>query len=62
MFQAEYTEECLQWVQVNYNDNRPVVEILDGRTSVFSVLNEVGILQLHKHVAHVHEVNHTHVR
>ena len=40
--QKEYTEECLQWIPVNYSDNRPCIDILDGRASVFSLLNEVG--------------------
>ncbi|XP_070204320.1 unconventional myosin-XIX-like isoform X2 [Littorina saxatilis] len=38
--QKEYTEECLQWVPVACMDNRPCVNILDGRASIFSLLNE----------------------
>nr|KAG5690058.1 hypothetical protein BaRGS_016366 [Batillaria attramentaria] len=38
--QAEYAEECIQWVSVDYSDNRPCVDILDGRASIFSLLNE----------------------
>ncbi|XP_076453180.1 unconventional myosin-XIX-like [Babylonia areolata] len=38
--QMEYQEECLHWEPIDYNDNRPCVNLLDGRFSVFGLLNE----------------------
>lgn len=39
--QTEYEDECITWIPISVNDNQSCVDLLDGRLSIFSILNEV---------------------
>ncbi|PVD32922.1 hypothetical protein C0Q70_08369 [Pomacea canaliculata] len=38
--QTEYEDECITWIPISVNDNQSCVDLLDGRLSIFSILNE----------------------
>ncbi|KAK3587120.1 hypothetical protein CHS0354_006760 [Potamilus streckersoni] len=38
--QKEYEEECVEWSHINYTDNQPCLDLLEGQASVFGLLNE----------------------
>ena len=40
-FQEEYQKEGIDWSFQNFVDNRPCLDLIEGRTSVFSLINEV---------------------
>lgn len=40
-FQEDYQKEGIDWSFQNFVDNRPCLDLIEGRTSVFSLINEV---------------------
>ena len=40
-FQEEYQKEGIDWSFQNFVDNRACLDLIEGRTSVFSLMNEV---------------------
>ena len=40
-FQEEYQKEGIDWSFKDFVDNRPCLDLIEGRTSVFSLMNEV---------------------
>lgn len=40
-FQEEYQKEGIDWCFKDFVDNRPCLDVIEGRTSVFSLMNEV---------------------
>ena len=40
--QEEYRKECVEWDFQEFVDNRPCLDLIEGRISVFSLMNEVG--------------------
>ena len=40
-FQEEYQKEGIDWSFQDFVDNRPCLDLIEGRTSVFSLMNEV---------------------
>lgn len=38
--QSEYVEEGIQWSHIDFVDNQPVLDLIESRMGVISVLNE----------------------
>lgn len=38
--QREYEEECISWHHLDYHDNQACLDLLEGQSSVFGLLNE----------------------
>ena len=43
-FQKEYDSERISWKFMDYTDNQPCLDVLEGQPSVFGLLNEVSIV------------------
>ena len=39
--QEEYEKECVEWSFQSFVDNRPCLDLIEGRIGVFSLMNEV---------------------
>jgi hypothetical protein len=42
--QAEYEDEGIQWTFIDFKDNSPVLELIEGRMGIITVLNEECML------------------
>ena len=42
--QQEYESERISWQFLDYTDNQPCLDVIEGQPSVFGLLNEVSIL------------------
>eukprot|EP00456_Euglypha_rotunda_P045585 TRINITY_DN3612_c0_g1_i6.p1 TRINITY_DN3612_c0_g1~~TRINITY_DN3612_c0_g1_i6.p1 ORF type:complete len:504 (-),score=64.58 TRINITY_DN3612_c0_g1_i6:27-1538(-) len=42
--QEEYEREGIEWKQIDYFDNAPIVELIEGKTGIIALLDEAGLV------------------
>ena len=46
VFQREYEYERISWKFLDYTDNQPCLDVIEGQPSVFGLLNEVSNIHI----------------